>query len=68
MAIQEETMGQTQDLLKKLYLLAGLGKTFLPHEELVKLAMERSVWVSQLRLLPLRSRTNCQKMKQITIC
>ena len=54
MSIWEETPGQTKDTLERLYLSAGLGMSWCPPEELVEVAVERSVWVSLLRVFPRR--------------
>ena len=52
----EKTTRQTQDMLERLHLLAGLGAPRLGvfSEELVEVAGGRDVWASLLKLLPPR--------------
>lgn len=51
MSSQEETLGQTQNTLDYISDLAWENLGILP-EELVKVAGERTVWASLLKLLP----------------
>lgn len=46
MSIWEETLGQNQDMLDRLYLLVDMEMLWDSPEELVELAEERSVWAS----------------------
>ena len=55
MPIWEETSGQTQDTLERLYLLAGLGTSLCPPGGVGGCSWgEGSVWMSLLKLLPPR--------------
>ena len=51
MPIGEETLGQTEDTLERLYLSTGLGTSRCPTGRVGGLAGERSVWMSLLKLL-----------------
>lgn len=42
MFYQAAASGQTQDIVERLYLLAGLGAHWVPPEELVEVAGERA--------------------------